>query len=182
MLPQPSSNPDPNSDSMAGVPIEFQIRSFCEGDLPTCRRLYREGLLAGKLAENDTGFDIDDIVMAYMKKPGSHFWVAQSPEGEVVGMIGVQSHEDGVAEIRRLRVALPYRRRGIGTSLVETAVKFCNENGYLKVTLDTFVDREPAVKLFEKFRFHHSKTKKVGEKEMLYFYLDLYQGEHRKQK
>ena len=180
MLPS-SPNPDPNSESQMGVPfMATQIRSFRDADLPACRRLYREGLLAGKLAENDTGFDIDDISLAYMKKPGSHFWVAQSPEDEIVGMIGVQSHEDGVAEIRRLRVAHSHRRRGIGTALVEAAVKFCNEHAYLKVTLDTFVEREPAIKLFEKFRFHHSKTKKVGEKEMLYFYLDLYQGEHKK--
>ena len=40
-------------------------------------RLYREGLLGGKLAENDTGLDIDDIESAYMK-PGNHFWVAET--------------------------------------------------------------------------------------------------------
>ncbi len=179
MLSPPSPTPDPSSDSHAGP--AFHIRSFCDADLPACRKLYKEGLLAGKLAENDTGFDIDDIVSAYMSKRGSHFWVAQTLDGDVVGTIGVQSHEAGVAEIRRLRVSKSHRRRGIGTGLVEAAVRFCNENAYLKVTLDTFVDREPAIRLFEKFRFHHSKTKKVGDKEMLYFYLDLYQGEKPKQ-
>ena len=157
----------------------FTVRSFCEADLPTCRKLYVEGLLAGKLAENDTGFDIDDIRSAYMR-PGSHFWVACSHEGEIIGMIGVQHHGDGVGEIRRLRVSQKHRRRGIGSALVEAAVRFCHDHEYLKVTLDTFMDREPAVKLFEKFRFHHSRTKKVGEKELLYFYLDLYRGEKRK--
>jgi len=157
----------------------FTIRSFAESDLPECRTLYSEGLLAGKLAENDTGFDIDDIVSAYMK-PGSHFWVAQMPDSQLVGMIGVQHHEDGIGEIRRLRVSQAHRRRGIGTALVEAAVRFCHYCHYLKVTLDTFVDREPAIKLFEKFRFHHSRSKKVGEKELMYFYLDLYQEEKKK--
>ena len=68
----------------------------------------------------------------------------------------------------------------IGSALVEAAVRYCHECEYLKIALDTFVDREPAIKLFEKFRFHHSRTKKVGEKELLYFYLDLYKGEKRK--
>src|SRR4051812_12670587 len=121
MLPSPTPGSDPSADSQV-VPA-FTVRSFCKGDLRTCRKLYKEGLLAGKLAENDTGFDIDDIESAYMKKPGSHFWVAEMLDGEIVGMIGVQSHEDGVAEIRRLRVAKTHRRRGIGSSLVEAAVR-----------------------------------------------------------
>ena len=143
--------------------------------------LYVEGLLGGKLADNDTGFDIDDIQSAYMSRQGSHFWIANFGDSEIVGMIGVQHHDDGVSEIRRLRVARNQRRRGIGSALVETAVRFCNERGYLKVTLDTFVDQEPAIKLFSKFHFHHSRTKRVGEKDMMYFYLDLYGGEKSRQ-
>ena len=41
--------------------ISQPVRSFRKGDLPECSRLYREGLIGGKLAENDTGLDIDDI-------------------------------------------------------------------------------------------------------------------------
>ena len=156
-----------------------RIRSYCHADLPACQKLYREGLLGGKLAENDTGFDIDDIDQAYMHSDGSHFWVAETDAG-VVGMIGVQQHEPGVGEIRRLRVHLDHRRKGIGSMLVEKAVKFCNECGYLKLTLDTFVEREGAIRLFEKFHFHHSRTRNYQGKELLYFYLDLYEGEKRK--
>jgi putative acetyltransferase len=155
------------------------IRSFRPSDLPACQVLYRDGLLGGKLAENDTGLDIDDIESAYMR-PGNHFWVAETPDGNVVGMIGVQHHDEGAGEIRRLRVLQEMRRRGIGTMLTEAAVKFCHEHQYLKVTLDTFVEREAAIKLFEKFRFRHSRTRSVAGKELLYFYLDLYTGEERR--
>ena len=163
----------------------FHVREFRREDLPACRKLYVEGLLAGKLAENDTGSDIDDIEWAYMKPPGNHFWVAETNgEGgggrEVVGMIGVQAHEEDCGEIRRLRVRGDHRRRGIGSALVEAALRFCQEKGYLKIELDTFVDREAAIRLFEKFRFRHSRSRKVGEKELMYFYLDLYMGEGRK--
>ena len=156
--------------------IPISIRDFRSQDLPACRKLYVEGLIAGKLAENDTGFDIDDIEWAYMKPPGNHFWVAEVG-GDVVGMIGVQAHEAGCGEIRRLRVRSDHRRKGVGSALVEAALHFCQERGYIKIELDTFVDREAAIRLFEKFRFRHSRTRKVGEKELLYFYLDLYMGE-----
>ena len=178
---------------MASPEQGFRIRSFRSGDLPACRKLYREGLIGGTLAENDTAFDIDDIESVYMKRAGNHFWVAvalgeDAPEGSavdpanwpVVGMVGVQHHDADVGEIRRLRVAQTHRRRGIGSGLVETALKFCQERQYLKITLDTFMEREPAIKLFKKFRFHHNRTRKVGGKELMYFYLDLYVGEDRK--
>jgi ribosomal protein S18 acetylase RimI-like enzyme len=168
--------------------LPVRIRSYRPDDLPACRKLYVEGLLGGRLAENDTGLDIDDIDMAYMKTAGNHFWVAETTSdlpsdgaaGEIVGMIGVQHHEEGVGEIRRLRVRADVRRRGIGSKLIETALHFCQERSYLKITLDTFMEREPAIKLFEKFRFHHHRTKNVSGKDLMYFYLDLYSQEGRR--
>jgi ribosomal protein S18 acetylase RimI-like enzyme len=165
---------------MESVPIK--IRPFQREDLPTCSKLYREGLLGGRIAENDTGLDIDDIETAYMNCQGSHFWVAEVDDAGVVGMIGVQGHEPGVGEIRRLRVAEQHRRRGVGSALVETALKFCQQCGYIKIALDTFMEREPAVKLFEKFHFRHSRTRSVAGKEVLHFYLDLYQTDAPKPK
>ena len=166
---------------MSALPeIPVQIRSFEKRDQPACRVLYRDGLLGGKLAENDTGLDVDDIQAAYLDRDGNHFWVAQLENGEVVGMVGVQQCEPGIGEIRRLRVFHDYRRRGIGTKLVEAALRWCEHQNYLKVTLDTFMDREPAIKMFEKFNFKHSRTKQVNGRELLYFYLDIYHGGPRK--
>ncbi|HYO07886.1 MAG TPA: GNAT family N-acetyltransferase [Tepidisphaeraceae bacterium] len=167
--------PGPSSNST------YVIRSFRRDDLSACTTLYREGLIGGRIAENDTGLDIDDIEQAYLNSPGSHFWVAETTGvgngggGEVVGMVGVQHHEDNVGEIRRLRVRQDHRRQGIGSALVEAALKFCQDRGYLKIALDTFMEREPAVRLFEKFHFRHSRTRNVGGKEVMHFYLDLYQ-------
>jgi ribosomal protein S18 acetylase RimI-like enzyme len=157
--------------------IPVTIRSFEKKDAGVCQRLYEDGLIGGKIADNDTGVDIDRNEDAYMSAPDSHFWVAENEQGEVVGMIGVQRQEDSEAAIRRLRVRQEQRRKGIGTKLLETALHFCQERNYLKVTLDTFMDYEPAVKLFEKFKFKHSRTREVSEKTLLYFYLDLYSGE-----
>ena len=163
----------------------YVVRSFRREDISACTQLYVEGLLGGKIAENDTGLDIDDIDRAYMNKPGSHFWVAETVGAladsrggtakQIIGMIGVQQHEDNVGEIRRLRVRQDFRRRGIGSALIEVALKFCRDRGYLKIALDTFMEREPAVRLFEKFHFRHSRTRNVMGKEVMHFYLDLYQ-------
>ena len=169
--------------SESGGDISIDIRSFRAEDLAACRHLYVEGLLGGKLAENDSGLDIHDVESAYMSTPGNHFWVAQTkaiPDGrpgEIVGMIGVQQFQPGKGEVRRLRVRGDMRRRGIGSKLVEVALQFCQRQGYLKIELDTFMEREPAIKLFEKFHFRHNKSRTIAGKEMMYFYLDLYSSE-----
>lgn len=155
---------------------KFHLRSYRSSDLPACQKLYREGLISGKIAENDSGLDIDDIDMAYMKTDGNHFWVAETEDGRVVGMIGVML-SDGTGEIRRLRVDDAYRRRGIGSSLLEQAVKFCQENNFLKVAIDTFVERESAMKLLAKLHFKHGNTRSYSGKELLVFYLDLYSSD-----
>jgi ribosomal protein S18 acetylase RimI-like enzyme len=163
---------------MQGTEETLIVRDFRPGDLPACRKLYSEGLIGGKLAENDTALDIGDIESVYMKMPGSHFWVATAGD-EVVGMIGVQHHDAGVGEIRRLRVSSIHRRRGIGSMLVEQALRFCQDQQYLKITLDTFLEREPAVRLFEKFGFRHDHSRTYAGRELMYFYLDLYKSGER---
>jgi ribosomal protein S18 acetylase RimI-like enzyme len=155
-------------------PIAVTIRTFELRDAAACKKLYADGLLGGQIAENDTGIDIDDIASAYLSSDMNHFWVAEAADRQVVGMIGVQQHEEGVGEIRRLRVRGDVRGRGIGTQLAEAALQFCARRNLLKVTLDTFMDHGPAIKLFEKYRFRHDRTRSVSGKELLYFYLDLY--------
>jgi len=159
--------------ALPGIPVK--IRDFRASDQSACRSLYVEGLVSGKNADNDTALDIDGIEQAYMR-PGSHCWVAEADCGKVVAMIGVQHHDAGVGEIRRLRVHPDYRRRGIGKALVEMAIKFCREHNYLKVCLDTFMEEAAAIQLFERFGFRHNRTRRVGDKDMVDFYLDLYSG------
>ena len=157
-------------------PIPAKIRGFKAADAEVCRLLFKEARIGGVVPENDTGLDIDDIPRAYIK-PGGRFWVAENPQGDVVGMIGVQHHDRGEGEIRRLRVRADHRRRGIGSALLEQAIRYCKEMQHLRVTLDTYIEREPAIKLFEKFKFRHSRTREVGGRSLLYFYLDLYSGD-----
>jgi len=167
-----------NQTMPSGSDISWSIRSFRPDDAQACKMLYHDALLGGTLAENDTGADIDDIQGVYMQHAGNHVWVAES-EGQLVGMVAVQHLDEGVGEIRRLRVAPSHRRRGIGSALLERALAFCQEKEYYKITLDTFIDREPALRLFEKFRFRHDHTRNLRGKDLLYFYLDIYTGQPR---
>ncbi len=157
---------------------EVEIRSARpESDLASILSLHATGLISGDHADNDTVMDLDRLVEAYFNDGGmSHFWVAalrDDPE-RLIGMVGVQRAGDDMAEIRRLRVSPQFRKRGLGSMLVECALTFCKERGYLKVVLDTRIERSPAIQLFQQFGFKLNRGRSVQGKMILDFYLDLY--------
>lgn len=152
----------------------LSIRLAEAQDHQAIRELFEQGKLEGTVRDNDTGADIENLFEGYFSDDGaSAFWVA-TYDDEVVGMIGVQHTRENTAEMCRLRVNREYRRRGVGTLLMEQATTFCRQHGYLKVVLDVRVERAPAIALFDKFGFTLSKTRDAGEWKMLDFYYDLY--------
>ena len=159
---------------------DLVVRTYRKDDQSAVSRLYTEGLLAGQLAPNDTGADVENIHAAYFDSERHAFWVAQHDD-RVVGMIGVGSDEHDTAEIRRLRVEKPLQGRGIGTRLLETALDHCRKHGYLKVRLDTRFEKSTAVDMFDRVGFQHHRSRTVHDKDQLEFYLDLYR-EPRKDK
>ncbi len=149
------------------------LRSFEPDDQQAVSRLYNEGLLAGQIAPNDSGADIDNMREAYFDSDRHHFWIAELA-GRVIAMIGVASDETHTAEIRRLRVEQAYQQTDVAGMLLETAISHCKHHGYLKVRLDTRFERDAAVGLFDSVGFQHTRTRSMHGKDLLEFYLDLY--------
>ena len=155
---------------------QVEIRAANNDDQLHLVELFRQSVLEGHVRDNDTGADLDHLHDGYFADEGaSGFWVA-SCDGQLIGMIGVQRTSDDSAEIRRLRVYDGFRRRGVGTRLMEQALRFCQDHRYLKVVLDVRTERAPAIALFEKFGFKLAHTREMGGRKMHDFYLDLYQA------
>ena len=150
------------------------VRLADDHDGSALRELFKESVIEGLIGDNDTGADIDNLREGYFDGTGqSGFWVAMFND-LVIGMIGVQKMAENSAEVRRLRVRTAYRRKGIGTLLMERALAFCQHQGYLKVVLDVRIERGPAIALFQKFGFKHGRTRDIGGRKLLDFYIDLY--------
>lgn len=149
------------------------VRSYAAADQCAVERLYTQGLLAGQLAPNDTGADIENMIEAYFADPANHFWIAEL-DGQVVGMIGVARDEGRTGEIRRLRVDRRLHQSDIAAKLLETAITHVKKHGYLKVVFDTRFERDGALDMFGRLGFQHTRSKALHGKEQLEFYLDLY--------
>ncbi len=142
---------------------DLKVRRYEPRDHAAVETLYHDGLLAGQIAPNDTGADIDNIQEAYFSNERSNFWVAEV-RGAVLGMIGVAEDEQDIAEIRRLRVARSHQQTNIGHALLETAINHCRDHRYLKVRFDTRFERGAALDLFDRSGFEHTRTKNVQGK------------------
>jgi GNAT superfamily N-acetyltransferase len=157
------------------TPTTTAIRTATEADRPSIRALFDAGMQEGEVRINDTGADIEHITEGYLSDlEHNGFWVAVTNDDTVAGMVGVQRVDESVAEIRRLRVHPQWRRRGIGTALMQHAVRFCRDREFLKVVLDVRGERSGAIQLFEKFGFYLAKIREQDERRLLDFYVDLY--------
>ncbi|XP_071959962.1 mycothiol acetyltransferase-like [Antedon mediterranea] len=71
----------------------------------------------------------------------------------VLGTVAVQEIGNDTAEIMRLYVSSLCRKRGVGTMLMETAIKFCINNGYREICLVTGAGNSKAISIYKKYGF-----------------------------
>jgi len=75
------------------------------------------------------------------------FWVMDI--GRVVGMVGIEHESGEVAELRRMAVDAPHRRKGIARALLAHAEAFSREQGYRRIVLNTSELQVAARHLYE---------------------------------
>ena len=92
---------------------------------------------------------------AIRRFPHAAVFVAED-EGRIVGRLSVARDQhpasNHVADLG-LMVAASYRRRGIGTALLEAAVDWARAAGVRKLELHVFPHNEAAIRLYEGFGF-----------------------------
>jgi putative acetyltransferase len=97
--------------------------------------------------ERAIGEELGRIEEHYFKRAGQGFWVAVA--GAVVGMVGVERHDDDAAELRRMAVAREHRRKGIARKLLAAAEAFCSRQGYRRIVLSTSELQQAAARLYQ---------------------------------
>lgn len=115
--------------------------------------------------------DLENIISSYGKL-GEAFFVATS-NGKVIGTVGIKQDDERTALLRRLFVDPKYRRKKIGSQLLERAVEFCREVGYDELIFKTTSTMENAVRLCEKNGFVPKAKLEVGPVRLLKFALFL---------
>jgi putative acetyltransferase len=92
---------------------------------------------------------------ALKRHPDAAVYVAEE-NGAIIGRLSIarDPHQSSrhVADLG-LMVAAGYRRRGIGTALLDQAVAWARDAGVRKLELHVFPWNEPAIRLYDRFGF-----------------------------
>jgi GNAT superfamily N-acetyltransferase len=101
------------------------------------------------VGRDDPEWDFHHMAEVYLQGAGG-FWLAWWGDMPV-GYVGAQDL-GGVIELRRMYVSADCRRRGIGTRLVQTLIRYCTMKGGRAVELWT-ADDGPGRLLYERLGF-----------------------------
>jgi GNAT superfamily N-acetyltransferase len=97
-------------------------------------------------------------------------FVAQSPEGRILGWIGLcilhMVEADARAEVSGLVVDENTRSKGIGRRLLERGEQWAREKGCRQIGLRTNVIRERAHAFYERQGYQHTKTQRTYRKNL----------------
>ena len=95
--------------------------------------------------------EVKDLQKMYSLPNGGIFLCEMN--GEYVACVGVRRIDDTRAELKRMYVQPQLQHKGIGTALLESALKLAKECGYKKIQLDTLNTMTPAMNLYLKNGF-----------------------------
>jgi RimJ/RimL family protein N-acetyltransferase len=100
---------------------------------------------------------------AIRRYPNAAVFVAED-EGRIVGRLSIARDQHPasrhVADLG-LMVAASHRRRGIGTALLDAAVRWARRSGVTKLELHVFPWNSGAIALYEKFGFEREGYRKA---------------------
>jgi GNAT superfamily N-acetyltransferase len=132
---------------------DILIRPFHPEDQAAAKTLVIEGL-AERWGFRDPckNPDLDDIAASYA---GGVFLVAVIGD-RIVGTGAMVPRAEDTAEIRRMSVARPYRRQGIGGAILHRLLEAALSAGYRKLILETTSTWEDAVAFYRKHGFRRT--------------------------
>lgn len=110
---------------------------------PPSARAEAEAYIAVALAG-----DYRDIAAYYRPGRGRGFWLALSPDGELMGTFALQPHGEQAAELRRMYVSAGFRRRGVARAMLARAEALCAGWGFRRLFLITSSLNEAAIDLY----------------------------------
>ncbi|WP_078595960.1 GNAT family N-acetyltransferase [Evansella clarkii] len=93
---------------------------------------------------------------------GGELWIAEV-NGQIAGSIAITRENENTAQLRWFILDEKFHGAGIGRRLMETAVEFCNEQGYTYVFLWTVSDLKAARYLYKDFNFELKESKQNDE-------------------
>ena len=129
------------------VAVKDLILSILEKEYPFDRSAYQDS-------------DINDISGTYSGESNAFFVVEENER--IIGTIGIKKDAPGSALMRRFFVDPDYRKKGLGTMLLEKVVDFCKSKNYKELSFRATDRMGDAMKLCKKKGFKEKDDLEVS--------------------
>lgn len=148
---------------------KLHVRRYERGDHESVLRLHEAGLREMGTFIEDPGFydDLLDIEGEYLEGGGE--FVVGVCDGKVVAMGALKETSPRRAEVKRMRVATAFRRRGFGQTILDVLHQRAEELGYATLHLDTGVDYGAARNFYETNGYRETRRGMVGAVECIFY-------------
>ena len=149
------------------------IRKCHESDQKAAKELIAN-ILKEEFPKESTAFPIEDLnnINHSYGKLGEAFFVA-SENGSIIGTVAIKQEDERTALLRRLFVDTTFRRKKIGSQLIDRAIDFCREVGYDELIFKTTSTMSHAIRLCEAKGFVPRARLDLGPVQLVKFTLFL---------
>ena len=121
--------------------------------IPRVRELFREYADGTGLDLCFQGFDEElESLPGRYAPPEGRLLLAESGAQDA-GCVALRKLDDGICEMKRLYVRLPFRGRGVGQALAFASVEAARDIGYKSMKLDTLATMTSAIALYRSMGF-----------------------------
>ncbi|SET42967.1 putative acetyltransferase [Natronincola peptidivorans] len=124
----------------------------------------------------DWNADIYDIEKYYTEH-GGMFWVIEK-NNSIIGVGGFRLVSPTIAEIKRVRISINHREKGLGKTIIRTIEDYCRQHKVQKILVDTDERLTTAKAMYEKlgYTIYKKETEIEGNESYVnyYFEKDIY--------
>jgi len=137
---------------MTDAALQFPVVS-AGADLAATRALFEEyaASLPIKLCFQQFDQELATLPGAYTAPRGT--LILCRCGGVPAGCVGLRPFDAATGELKRLYVVPRFRGHGIARELITRAIATARAAGYHDLVLDTLASMQPAIRLYESFRF-----------------------------
>ena len=138
----------------------FRIRHELKpGDLGMVVHLH--GLVYAREYGLDTTFEpyVAEPLARCVRTGSGRIWIAEDETGRILGSIAMVDAGEHVGQLRWFLLVPEARGIGLGRRLLETALAYAADRGFLRIFLWSFADLVDARRLYERAGFRLSQTR-----------------------
>ena len=156
------------------APVQPRLRPATSADGPAVRDLVFGVLREYGLKPDpaDTDADLNDIEASYLAR-GGLFQVLETPDGRIIGSVGLYPLGPGVCELRKMYLAPAARGQGQGRRLLEHALAAARARGFRRIVLETATVLKEAIALYRRYGFQPYQADHVASRCDQTYALDL---------